>query len=395
MPKKSKGKKITITRRVRIFVAENDPELKKEYIHTIYKWRDELRRAANIIVAHKFCQQNIKDFVYIKDEIKEKFYVKDILAEGKGMSEQNTTYRVLADLLKGKVPSEFYSCLNQSVANTFKETYADIWKGKASLRSYKNNILMPFGKERLEAIKWSDKDKRFYFTLFGIPFGIALGRDRSNNKVMIERCLSGEYQFCGSGIMIDDSKDDKNAPKKPKKAKRQEEEEKSQRGTIYLYMTISLPKQKPQVDPDKICFATLGVANPISAQIDGYDWVKNIGTADEYLHRRRQIQEGLRRLQTGLRYANGGHGRNKKLKTLDTYREYEQDYIKTKMHQYSRMLVNFALKNGCGTIRLVGNDEREDMNKSEELLIRNWNYSGLKTMLEYKCAKYGIVLDCE
>ena len=87
--------------------------------HTVYEWRDLVRRAANTVVAHKFTQENIKDFVYIKDEIK-KFYVKDILKEGKGMSEQNTTYRVLSDMLKGKVPSDIYTCLNQAVANTYK-----------------------------------------------------------------------------------------------------------------------------------------------------------------------------------------------------------------------------------------------------------------------------------
>ena len=68
-----KAETITITRRVKIYVAEDDKDLKKDYIHKIYEWRDACRKAANMVVAHKFCQQNIKDFVYLKDEIKEKF----------------------------------------------------------------------------------------------------------------------------------------------------------------------------------------------------------------------------------------------------------------------------------------------------------------------------------
>ena len=187
-------------------VSEADEAQKKDYIHTIYGWRDLVRRTANMIVAHKFVQQQVRDFVYIKDEIKEKFHVKDILKEGRGMSEQNTTYRVASDMLKGKVPADIYSCLNQAVANTFKETVADINTGKASVRSYKNNIPMPFSAKALSNIHWSAEDKRFYFTLFGIPFACALGRDRSNNQAIIERCISGEYKLCSSSLQIDDAK---------------------------------------------------------------------------------------------------------------------------------------------------------------------------------------------
>jgi hypothetical protein len=115
-----------ITRKIQVFVYDTDVAQKKEYIHTLYSWRDLVRRGANMIVAHKFAQQNIRDFVYLKDEIKDKFYVKDILKEGKGMSEQNTTYRLLSEMMKGKVPSDIFSCLNQSVAHTFKETEKDM-----------------------------------------------------------------------------------------------------------------------------------------------------------------------------------------------------------------------------------------------------------------------------
>ena len=141
---------MVITRRIEVFVNEDNKDLRKGFYQTIYDWSSLVRRAANIIVAHKFVQQNVRDFVYIKDDIQDKFYVKDILKEGKGMSEQNITYRVISDILKGKVPSDIYTCLNQAVAKTFKETLPEILKGKASVRSYKDNIPMPFSaKSRL------------------------------------------------------------------------------------------------------------------------------------------------------------------------------------------------------------------------------------------------------
>jgi hypothetical protein len=163
-----------ITRKIQVFVYDTDVAQKKEYIHTLYSWRDLVRRGANMIVAHKFAQQNIRDFVYLKDEIKDKFYVKDILKEGKGMSEQNTTYRLLSEMMKGKVPSDIFSCLNQSVAHTFKETEKDMIIGKASVEVIRTIFPMPFSAKSLSNIHWDETDKRFYFTLFGIPFGVAL-----------------------------------------------------------------------------------------------------------------------------------------------------------------------------------------------------------------------------
>ena len=363
------AKTITITRRVKIYVAETEPQLKKDFIHTIYQWRDAVRKAANMVVAHKFCQQQIKDFVYLKDDIKEKFYVKDILKEGKGMSEQNTTYRVLSDMLKGIVPADVYSNLNQSVANTFKETYSDILKGKASLRSYKNNIQIPFSGKLLYNLKWNEEDKRYYLTLFGIPFALSLGRDRSNNKVIIERCLSGQYKFCGSSIMIDDK--DKN---------------------LYLYMVVQMPQEQHELDAEKKCYAILSVDNPIVAQIDGCSWTYNIGTAEEFTYRRRQIQEALKRAQVNAKYSAGGKGRKKKCQAIDRYENLERNYVHTKMHEYSRRLVDYAVKNNCGTIHLLADKEQSEKDKEEEILLRNWSYHGLKDMIQYKCDKAGITL---
>ena len=105
--------KMIITRKIQVFVYDTDVAQKKEYIHTLYSWRDLVRRGANMIVAHKFAQQNIRDFVYLKDEIKDKFYVKDILKEGKGMSEglKKEVDEMLTIPMTGHVQS-----LNASVA---------------------------------------------------------------------------------------------------------------------------------------------------------------------------------------------------------------------------------------------------------------------------------------
>jgi transposase len=361
-----------ITRKIQVFVSDENKDLRKEMVHTIYTWRDLVRRTANMIVAHKFVQQQVRDFVYLKDEIQEKFYVKDILKEGKGMSEQNTTYRIAADMLKGKVPADIYSCLNQAVANTFKETVKDVNTGKASVRSYKNNIPMPFSAKALSNIHWSEEDSRFYFILFGIPFATALGRDRSNNKVIIERAISKEYKLCSSSLQIDDKK---------KK--------------MFLLLCVDIPKKEVELENGKQLLATLDVMTPIVAVIGSKRY--EIGTKEEFTYRRMQIQEAVRRCQIENRYNNGGKGRKRKTQAIERFHEKENNYVDTKLHTYSRMLVDLAVKNKCSEIVLLDQKRREDEAKEdnengEPFVLRNWSYFGLESKIEYKAKMVGITL---
>lgn len=373
-----------ITRKIQVYVYDEDVDQKKNFIHTLYEWRDLTRRAANTIVAHKFVQQNIKDFIYIKDEMQDKFYVKDLLKEGKGMSEQNVTYKVCSEMCKGKMPSDIYSCLNQAVANTFKETLPDMLRGIASVRSYKNNIPIPFSKDALSNIHWNAEDKRFYFTLFGIPFACALGRDRSNNEAVINRCISGEYKMCSSSLQIDDRK---------KK--------------MYLLLCCDIPKKEVKLKEGKKMYAYLGWFNPIVCTTEviaknDYDSgmkVYEIGTEEEFNHRRRQIQDAVRRCMINARYSAGGRGR-KKMQSVERWHEKENHYVDTKLHTYSRMLVDLAVKHQCSEIVLMKETPREIFAKEENengrpLVLRNWSYYSLKSKIEYKSKMVGIKLTIE
>ena len=151
-----------ITRKIEIRVHEQDTEQKKQYMQTLYDWRDAVRRAANLIVSHRFVQQNVREFMYLQDDVLERLDInnkpfvykdkktdgfklaykdsKDILKDEKGLSEQNVTYRLISSFLKNKVNSDIYTCLNQLVASSYKETAGNIAVGESSLRSYKNNI---------------------------------------------------------------------------------------------------------------------------------------------------------------------------------------------------------------------------------------------------------------
>lgn len=390
-----------ITRKIEIYVSEADKELKKGFMTTLFGWRDAIRKAANLIVSHKFVQQNVRDFIYLQEDVRERFMVvnektgkgkvklnvSDILEKGPGMSEQNTTYRLISSVLKGKVPADIYSCLNQNVSKTFKETVDDINKGEATLRSYKNNIPIPFSSKALSNIHKAE-DGFFYFTLFGVPFACMLGRDRSNNEAIIERCISGEYKICSSSIAFQKIVSRDTGKKKNK---------------LFLYLCVDIPKKEVELNPKKVMYCYLGLEHPIEYNYEvqakniydsGLKW-SSIGTAEEFLYRRMQIQAAMKRCQINCRYSKGGKGRKRKLQALNRYEEKEKNYIQTKLHTYSRMLVDRAVKNHCSTIVLVNQEPREieakEANqKGEPFVLRNWSYYGLKTMIGYKAKMVGI-----
>lgn len=391
---------MVITRKIEIYVCESDNELKKEFMKTVFGWRDAVRKAANLIVSHKFVQQNVRDFMYLQEDVRErflivdkqgkekvKFNVSDILEKGPGMSEQNVTYRLISSMLKGKVPADIYSCLNQAVAKTFKETVTDVNKGEATLRSYKNNIPIPFSNKSILNIHKAD-DGHFYFTLFGVPFACMLGRDRSNNEAIIERFISGEYKLCSSSIAFQKVISRDTGKKKNK---------------LFLYLCVDIPKKEVELNPKKSMYCYLGLAHPIKYNYEvqakniydsGVKW-SNIGTAEEFLYRRVQIQAAMKRCQQNCRYTSGGKGRKRKLQALNRFEEKEKNYVQTKLHTYSRILVDKAIKNHCGTIVLVNQEPREeeakvDNQKGEPFVLRNWSYYGLKNMISYKAKMVGI-----
>lgn len=399
---------MVITRKIEIYVHESDPDMRRNYMQTIYGWRDAVRRAANLVVSHKFVQQNVRDFMYLQEDVlgrllqqeperlvKSKrtgrevvrYNVSDTLRKEKGMSEQNTTYRLLSSILKGKVPSDIYTCLNQEICKIMRESLSDINRGEAALRSYRNDIPMPFSAKSLSNIHKAD-DGRFYFTLFGIPFACLLGRDRSNNETVIDRFISGEYKMCSSSIAFEKKVNRETGKKKQK---------------LFLFLCVDIPKKEIELKADKKMFCYLSVDCPIQYTYEvkaknvydsGVKWA-SIGTAEEFLYRRLQIQAAMKRCQENNRYSTGGKGRKRKLQALERFTEQEKNYVKTKLHTYSRMLVDKAIKNKCATIVLVNQSAREeeakeDNQKGKPFVLRNWSYYGLKSLIKYKADMVGI-----
>lgn len=326
-------------------------------------------------------------------------------AKGTPASRQNAAYCVMSNLFKESMPGimDMLSNLSQYVTKYYNE---DRKKGiyKRSLRSYKNTLPIPYQRKSFKDLRFAEyengegkKSEGCFFSLAGIPFQMRFGRDRSGNRLIVERVISGEYKMCTSSIQINGNK-------------------------CFLLLCVDIPKKEVKLDEDKTLFAFLGVLNPIictcdvraandyrngdghtsltggdshsGSEMNNYR-VWQIGTKEEFHYRRRQIQEAVRRCQINNRYSIGGKGRKKKCKAIERYHDKEKNYIDTKLHTYSRMLVDLAVKHRCGKIVLMRETHREEEAKQQNqegdaLVLRNWSYYGLKEKIEYKCKMHGI-----
>jgi IS605 OrfB family transposase len=374
---------MVITRKIEVFVCESDKDLRKAYYEKLYASRNIAVKVANMGVSHLFALDN--SMPYLSEEDREKIIF--LGTKGQKASKRNAPYVAASQIFKGQVNMRMIACLLNDVQKMYQEDRkSGMWN--RSLRSYKSNIPMPFSADEYRNLRFAeyqtaDGDTRTgcFFTLANIPFQMRFGRDRSNNRVIVERILSGEYKMCTSSIVIDDKK-------------------------IFLLLCADIPVEKHKIDPEKSLYAFLGVMNPIIATCDvkarqEYDSgmkTYEIGTKEEFNYRRRQIQEAVKRCQINNRYSVGGKGRKKKCQAIERWHDKEKNYVNTKLHTYSRLLVDLAVKHRCGNIVLMNQTHREEEAKEQNanndpFVLRNWTYYGLKEKIAYKCKLAGITLE--
>ncbi|MNT62090.1 hypothetical protein D3C72_1997830 [compost metagenome] len=107
------------------------------------------------------------------------------------------------------------------------------------------------------------------------------------------------------------------------------------------------------------------------------------------------IQAARYRLQKGAAFNRGGHGRKKKMKSMEQVNEQEKRYVDSRLHLYSRRLIDLCVKSEAGTLLLVNQTNKEEFAKEDEFLLRNWSYYGLIEKIKYKANMAGINLIVE
>lgn len=200
-----------------------------------------------------------------------------------------------------------------------------------------------------------------------ITFKLILGNVKKSASLRheIQMIFEEYYKVCSSSIEIDGRK-------------------------IILNLSMDIPKEKRELDENVVVGVDVGIAIPAVCGLNINDYSrKYIGSVNDFMRVKTKIQHQKSRLQTNLKMTKDGHGRKRKLKTMDKFTDYERNWVQSYNHYISKQVIDFALKNKAKYINiedLSGVTKGKNVNK----FLKGWSYYQLQSFIIYKANKYGI-----
>lgn len=280
-----------------------------------------------------------------------------------GVGQQHTTYDVVKELYP-EMKSSVLTALNYRIFKDFKRDLFKVKIGERSLSTYRKGMPIPF---TVNTLRFSVDERGRYILKWinKIKFFLHFGSDKSNNEVVVKRIIEGIYKAGISAIQL---KDDK----------------------VFLLLSVDIPNKNPiGLNPDIVVGVDLGMTIPAYCALSVGKSRLSLGHSNDFLRVRLQMQARRKRLNKSMTLTQGGKGKNKKLKVLDKIKECERNFVQTYNHNISKKVVEFAEKNGAGTIKLefLTGIGQVDRNKPQ---LRNWSFCELQTMIKYKAERAGI-----
>ena len=256
--------------------------------------------------------------------------------------------------------------LSNQIQKTLTTNQKDILSNKVSIPSFTKDKMPVYF--RWSFSKLFSKENKYYFQISNdLTFTIHFGRDRSNNKSIVDKILSGEYNGCDSCITLDN-------------------------GKMFLNLTFKFESEKiTVVDKDLTLGIDMGINRPVTlARSDG-KYVPQIEVGESINGVRTQFQKRRKELSKSLKYSNGGHGRNEKMKKLDALKNREHNYVETKNHLISREIITYCVREGIPKIKME--DLTGITKDSTNYFFKSWPYYQLQQMIEYKAKEFGIEVE--
>lgn len=406
----------TITRKIELHLCTEglSEEQQKEQRLLLYHINDNLYKAANNVSSKLYLDEHVSSMVRLKHDeylsllrelaraekkqdveliadLKEKLAAIEkemsdqelaICKYATEMSTQSLSYRFVTEL-ETKIFAKILDCLKQGVYATFNTDARDVKRGERAIRNYKKGMPIPFAWDKSLRIEYEEEEKEFYLRWYNdICFKFHFGRDRSNNRLIVSRCLKldkdcdGEYKLCNSSIQI---------IKRDGSTK------------FFLLLVVNIPQEHVELNKKIVVGVDLGINYPAYVATNCTEERMYIGDRDHFLNTRIQFQRRFKSLQR-LKGTAGGKGRKKKLEPLERLRDAERNWVHTQNHLFSLKVVEFAIQTRAATIHLedlsgFGKDNEGNADERKEFVLRNWSYYELQNMIAYKAAKYGIKVE--
>lgn len=271
--------------------------------------------------------------------------------------------------------SEILPGLVKEAVQAYKKVQKDMMRGSATIPTFKRGQPVPV---RSRQIKILDKDKLSISLVNkkggesrGVPkkgnsysFEVAIASKKNYAKEIMNHFISGRYELCDSRIQKD-GKD------------------------VYLQLVYKDTEVKHYaVDKDTILGIDLGISKAVTMVVSDspkYDFIEG-GEIEAF---RKRTEARRRSIQNQLKYASEnrkGHGRKTLLKPLEVLSNKIENFKDLTNHRYSKYIVDYAIKNGCGIIQF---EDLTGINNTSSFLA-NWSYYDLQTKVKYKAQDAGI-----
>lgn len=392
-------KKMIITRKIELEFPVKNRNSQNEMWSFLHKLNDDVFHAANHIVNHQYFNyiytqrayftdfrkidiaiKEIKKLIKITyDSIKLKNFEQELaklklerknveelqeemFKEEFGIGKQHSTYDIIKNLYP-EMPSYILAALNYRVYKDFQANLFNVKIGKQTLRNYKKGIPIPF---TANCVRFSyDKQGRCILKwVKNIRFYLQFGRYLRQNEMIVLYIMEGKFKACISSIQL---KNDK----------------------VFLLLSVDIPNRVPDdIIPSLVVGVDLGLNIPAYCALsEGGDFLA-LGSRNDFLRVRIQMQVRRRRLLKSLQLTQGGKGKTKKLKALDRLIGLEKNFVNTYNHNISKKIIEFAQKHSAGIIKLefltIGQEHKN------VYLLRNWSFFELQTLIKYKAERVGI-----
>ena len=260
------------------------------------------------------------------------------------------------------------SAITQRVKKDFKTSLKNgLAKGERTITNYKRDYpLLTRGRD----LKFQYKDDDIIIKWVNkIVFKVVLGSGKiKENKIELQHTLhkiiDKEYKVGQSSLQFD------------------------RNNNLILNLNLDIPyKPKTEVVEGRTLGVDLGIKYPAYMCLNDDTYKReHIGSIDDFLRIREQMQDRRRKLQHDLKFIKGGKGRNKKMQALDRLRDKEKNFATTYNHMISKNVVEFAKKNQCEYINM----EKLTKDGFNNTILRNWSYYQLQQYIEYKAEREGI-----
>jgi IS605 OrfB family transposase len=406
----------TITRKIELSLCTDglSDEQLKEQRQLLYHINDNLYRAANNVSSKLYLDDHVSSMVRLKhadylsllrdlaraekqkspdealiSELRSKLAAAQremteqelaICRYATEMSTQSLSYRFVTEM-ETHIFAKILDCLKQGVYATFNSDARDVKRGERSIRNYKKGMPIPFAWS--DSVRIEQEADEFYLRWYnGIRFRLVFGKDRSNNRLIVKRCLKldkdyeGDYKLCNSSVQM---------VKREGKPK------------TFLLLVVKIPQEQVALNKKIVLGVDLGINYPVYAATNCTEERMYFGDREHFLNTRMQFQRRFKSLQR-LKGTAGGKGRKKKLEPLERLRDAERNWVHTQNHLFSLKVVEFAIQTRAATIHIedlsgFGKDNDGNADERKEFVLRNWSYYELQNMIAYKAAKYGIKVE--